>query len=339
MQSKARGQGHKNSNTITSASQKMKKKKKEEPPKEEDHELMNNNNKDWPYHHGLLTIGTFGNNNNAASENGEILFQQQADTHTTTSSFSPDLLSEFTPEEIGKVQKGLTKLLSKKPLPANYNYNYKKQQAAAVDDLPLDRFLNCPSSLEVDRRVLMNPDYDKDEIMKVILGIRCSKDITTTSNYCSVLVADNNNNNNKKKKKKAVVIGGKRSPSSAAATSSISFLLKKMFVCSSGLPPMPSLHDRLPQSRMERLLRAMLKNKMQGPHDHQNSTTRASTSSSASYYRRKLLIDQNRQPQSVKMKGLATVEEIVDQDADNKDHDDGSSKWVKTDSEYIVLEI
>ncbi|KAI3727367.1 hypothetical protein L1987_67181 [Smallanthus sonchifolius] len=214
---------------------------------------------------GFLAIGTFGNND-LPREN------------TQKAASSPDL-SEFTPEEIGKLQKELTKLLSKKP----------PKHEGQITDLPLDRFLNCPSSLEVDRRlstaVITNPD-DKEEIdrtIRVILG-RC-KDICMENS------------------KKA--IGNK----------SISFLLKKMFVCSSGLPPMPSLHDRLPESRMERLLRAMLKNKM--------NTQNSSRASSA-----KKLIESGKKG---KGKGKATGN-------DDEDANDGS-KWVKTDSEYIVLEI
>lgn len=34
---------------------------------------------------------------------------------------------------------------------------------------------------------------------------------------------------------------------------SVSFLLKKMFVCSSGFAPTPSLRDTLPESRMEKV--------------------------------------------------------------------------------------
>ncbi|KAI7735806.1 hypothetical protein M8C21_000568 [Ambrosia artemisiifolia] len=221
-------------------------------------------------HRGFLAIGTFGNNDLPTPEN--IM-------NDATATSSPDL-SEFTPEEIGKLQKELTNLLSKKPAAGETNA-----------DLPLDRFLNCPSSLEVDRRlstaVITNPD-DKEEIdrtIKVILG-RC-KDISME------------NTSNKK----------------AIRKKSISFLLKKMFVCSSGLPPMPGLHDRLPESRMERLLRAMLKNKM----NPQNSS-RASSA--------KKLIG-NRQS-SKKGKGKAT-------EKDDEDANDGS-KWVKTDSEckFIV---
>ncbi|XP_076926303.1 protein DEEPER ROOTING 1-like [Bidens hawaiensis] len=252
------GQGHKNSGTATSSTHHM----KQDPHKEEFN--------DWP--RGFLAIGTFGNNDHLPTET-----ECTANNSNGTATSSPDL-SEFTPEEIGKLQKELTKLLSKKPKQGDQT------------DLPLDRFLNCPSSLEVDRRlsttVITNPE-DKEEIdrtIKVILG-RC-KDIC------------------KENSKKAI---GKKS---------VSFLLKKMFVCSSGLPPMPGLHDRLPESRMERLLRAILKNKI----NPQNSS-RASSA--------KKLTD-NRQ--SAK-KGKAKATEKDDEDAND------GSKWVKTDSECEFIYI
>ncbi|XP_076886856.1 protein NEGATIVE GRAVITROPIC RESPONSE OF ROOTS-like [Bidens hawaiensis] len=257
-------QRHKNSGTATSSTH---------PHKEEFN--------DWP--RGFLAIGTFGNNDHLPTETIEEIECAENSINGTATS-SPDL-SEFTPEEIGKLQKKLTKLLSKKPKQGD-------QTSTTTTDLPLDRFLNCPSSLEVDRRLstttfITNPE-DKEEIdrtIKVILG-RC-KDICKENNS-----------------KKAI---GKKS---------VSFLLKKMFVCSSGLPPMPGLHDRLPESRMERLLRAILKNKI----NPQNSF-RASSA--------KKLTD-NRQ--SAK-KGKARAAEKDDEDAND------GSKWVKTDSEYIVLEI
>ena len=163
---------------------------------------------DWP--HGLLAIGTFGNNN--LTQNDEIKDAEEENQDTD--------LQDFTPEEIGKLQKELTKLLSKKP---------SKEKEKDIANLPLDRFLNCPSSLEVDRRISTNTgisdlDDKEDDIertISVILG-RC-KDI------CE---------NNKKKD-----IGKK----------SISFLLKKMFVCRSGFAPQPSLRDTLQESRMEKV--------------------------------------------------------------------------------------
>ncbi|CAN1286915.1 Protein DEEPER ROOTING 1 [Linum perenne] len=182
---------------------------------------------DWP--HGLLAIGTFGNteNNNRDEiqsvddvEEDEERVEHHIDKEDLMTSL-PDDLQGFTPEEIEKLQKELTKLLSKKP-----NHNKEKELIA---NLPLDRFLNCPSSLEVDRRlstgVASSHNDSEDDIertISVILG-RC-KDIQA-----------------KKKGSKAI---GKKS---------ISFLLKKMFVCSSGFGPQPSLRDTLAESRMEKV--------------------------------------------------------------------------------------
>jgi len=165
---------------------------------------------DWP--HGLLAIGTFGNNE--LRDNNEI---QDVEEDPSPS----DDLQDFTPEEIRKLQKELTGLLTRKPS--------SQDKEKEIANLPLDRFLNCPSSLEVDRRisntVISDVDNHEDDIertISVILG-RC-KDI-----------CENNN------KKKAI---GKRS---------ISFLLKKIFVCSSGFAPQPSLRDTLHESRMEKV--------------------------------------------------------------------------------------
>ncbi|KAK1436918.1 hypothetical protein QVD17_02702 [Tagetes erecta] len=239
------GQGHKTKTVASSAANHI----KQEAPKEEF--------SDWP--HGLLTIGTFGNND-LPTENEEIQETQVTETS------SPDL-SEFTPEEIGKLQKELTNLLS------------KKQETPA--DLPLDRFLNCPSSLEVDRRLSVkvnSEDNDKeddiDHTIRVILG-RC-KDICM--------------DNNKK------VIGKK----------SLSLIFKKIFVCSKGFLSIPSFRDPLPESRMEKLLRAMLKNKINPQHPQASSARK--------------LIQDRRSPHN---KGKVI---------DDENEMDGS-KWDKTDSE------
>ncbi|GKD00921.1 hypothetical protein Tco_1171195 [Tanacetum coccineum] len=205
---------------------------------------------------------TFGNNDLPVEKENPV-----------TETSSPDL-SEFTPEEIGKLQNELTKLLS------------KKQEIPA--DLPLDRFLNCPSSLEVDRRLSVTAnteevnekEEDIDRTIRVILG-RC-KDICVDSG------------------KKTV--GTKKS---------ISFLLKKIFVCSSGLPTIPGLRDPLPESRMEKILRAMLKNKINPQHSQASSGRK--------------FLEGRRLPKNGKVLEDENEKEI--------------SKWVKTDSEYIVLEI
>ncbi|QCE13587.1 uncharacterized protein LOC114162986 isoform X2 [Vigna unguiculata] len=105
---------------------------------------------------------------------------------------------------------------------------------------------------------------------------------------------------------------------------SLSFLLKKMLACKSGFQPTPLFKDPLStESRMEKILRAILHKKIypQG-------------SCSATPFIKKYL--------------EATPISQFDEEEDNEDGDDeeelatvseNGSKWVKTDSEYIVLEI
>lgn len=163
----------------------------------------------------MLAIGTFGNSD--LRETNEIT--QNQNTEEEIPSSSEEVLDSFTPEEVGKLQKELTKLLSRKP-------NVEKE----IADLPLDRFLNCPSSLEVDRRISSalcsdsaDDQEDIDKTISVILG------------RCKGLCAENYN-------KKGII--GKKS---------ISFLFKKMFSCRSGFAPGPSLRDTLQESRMEKV--------------------------------------------------------------------------------------
>lgn len=169
---------------------------------------------DWP--HGLLAIGTFGNNDlKETPKNPESENPPQEEDPTS----SEDLL-DFTQEEIGKLQKELTKLLSRKP-----SSNKEKE----IAELPLDKFLNCPSSLDVDRRIsatLSTDSDDKDEDIERTISVILGK--------CREVCADNG--------KKSI---GKRS---------VSFLLKKMFVCRSGFAPAPSLRDTLQESRMEKVI-------------------------------------------------------------------------------------
>lgn len=85
---------------------------------------------------------------------------------------------------------------------------------------------------------------------------------------------------------------------------SLCFLLKKMLVCGNGLALHPNVRDSIPESRMEKILRRILHKKI-----HPQSAPRATPTK---YLKR------NHEEQ--------------------KEEEDGS-KWVKTDSEYIVLEI
>ncbi|GMY34803.1 protein DEEPER ROOTING 1 isoform X1 [Fagus crenata] len=182
---------------------------------------------DWP--HGLLAIGTFGNND---------LKENLESQNTEENPSSSEEIIDFTPEEVGKLQQELTKLLSRKP-------NVEKQ----IADLPLDRFLNCPSSLEVDRRISNALCSDSDQIDEDI-----DLTISVILDKCKDICADKNKK----------VIGKK----------SISFLLKKMFVCRGGFAPAPSLRDTLQESRMEKLLRVMLHKKMNQQNSYRASSAK-----------------------------------------------------------------
>ncbi|WVY98182.1 hypothetical protein V8G54_030333 [Vigna mungo] len=121
-----------------------------------------------------------------------------------------------TNQRVGNLQKELTKLLRRKP-------KVEKE----ISELLLDIFLNCPSSLEVDRRisnVLCSESDDKEEDIEKTLSVIIDK--------CKDICADN--------RKKTI---GKKS---------ISFLLKKIFVCRSGFASTPSLRDTLQESIIEK---------------------------------------------------------------------------------------
>ncbi|KAL0694716.1 hypothetical protein Bca4012_061896 [Brassica carinata] len=192
---------------------------------------------DWP--HALLAIGTFGSTSNGVSdtesknvheeiEEEKVSISQPEQEEVTSSSHDID---DFTPEEVGNLQKELIKLLSRtKKRKSDVNRELMK-------NLPLDRFLNCPSSLEVERRISNalcavvdsseeNKDEDMERTINAILG-RC-KEISIES----------------KKKKKTDI-----------SKKSFSYLFKKIFVCSEGFStsPNPSLRDTLQESRMEKV--------------------------------------------------------------------------------------
>ncbi|KAL0663856.1 hypothetical protein Bca4012_100693 [Brassica carinata] len=231
---------------------------------------------DWPQ--GLLAIGTFGS---VAKEQTQIQVVQEVFKEENPSdvnmeahrdqdlSFSGDL-DEFTPEEVGKLQKELTKLLTRK------NKKRKSDVNRELANLPLDRFLNCPSSLEVDRRIsnalASGGDFDENEedierTISVILG-RCKAISTESSN---------------KKKKKG----------------------------SSPLPN-PSLRDTFQESRMEKLLRVMLHKKINAQASSKQTSTK---------------------------RYVEDKEQLSLKNEEEEGRSSDGSKWVKTDSDFIVLEI
>ncbi|XP_057977492.1 protein NEGATIVE GRAVITROPIC RESPONSE OF ROOTS [Malania oleifera] len=236
--------------------------------------------KDWP--HGLLAIGTFGNTSESVNEN-HISYPQLAEEDNPSS--SEDILEDFTPEEVEKLQSELTKLLSRKP--AN-----SSNVEGKVADLPLDEFLNCPSSLGVDRPIsntnaICSEAEDEDEDIE--------RTISVILHRCKGICA----NSEKKKIRKR----------------SVAFLLKKIFVCANGFGPAPSLRGTLQESRMEKFLRKMLHKKINSP----NSSHGASSLPTYMENRQKLNVENEEEKQ----------EKIGDV----------GHKWVKTDSEYIVLEM
>ncbi|KAJ6805066.1 uncharacterized protein M6B38_182000 [Iris pallida] len=230
---------------------------------------------DWPQ--SLLSIGTFGN-----SGQKESLDRQNPPENLHSS----QNLSDFSVEEVVKLQKELTKLLTHKPKSSTDGSEKGGERA----NHPLNRFLNCPSSLEVERRDCLRLCGDLD-------GGENNGDLSPNTriilNKAKDILADKSNAIRKK---------------------SLTFLLKKMFVCRSGFTQPPSLRDPLPESRMEKLLKTIL---------HKQIYTQSQSSNNMA---------------AKKCLEKKPTEKIGYKDEVREKEDDGS-KWVKTDSEYIVLEI
>jgi hypothetical protein len=148
---------------------------------------------------GILSIGTLGNE--SAADGGDV--------------------ADFTIEEVKKLQDALNKLLRRA--------KSSSRGSGATDDddrqLPLDRFLNCPSSLEVDRRLLLRHATGGEGEFSPDTHIILSKarDLLVNS-----------------------------SSGSTIKHRSFKFLLKKMFVCRGGFAPAPSLKDPV-EPRMEKV--------------------------------------------------------------------------------------
>nr|XP_018682041.1 PREDICTED: uncharacterized protein LOC103989647 isoform X1 [Musa acuminata subsp. malaccensis]XP_018682044.1 PREDICTED: uncharacterized protein LOC103989647 isoform X1 [Musa acuminata subsp. malaccensis] len=227
---------------------------------------------DWPQ--ALLTIGTLGNND-LKEESHRVEYSQDLDS-------SQDL-SDFTIEEVNKLQKELKKLLTRKSKLKSNGSEIGEEDRA---NLPLNRFLNCPSSLEVDRTANTKHECSENEN---------NGDLSPNTKIMLSKLRDallGNRNTIKKK--------------------SISFLLKKVFVCGGGFAPAPSSRDPAPESRMEKILRAILAKKMSQP---------------------------NSAPASSEKKYLENKPAERTREGEEEDKKKAQCKWVKTDSEFIVLEI
>ncbi|KAG0485145.1 hypothetical protein HPP92_009224 [Vanilla planifolia] len=177
---------------------------------------------DWP--EGFLSIGTLGNNG---------VKEEQQSYASLESSQSAEAIQDFTIDEVIKLQKELGKLLKHKAKCSTDGSDKGVERA----NLPLNRFLNCPSSLEVDRGATRRSPGGTEEA-----------DSGDLSPYSKLVLGKfrellSNNRNAIKQK-------------------SVPFLLKKMFACKGGFVPRPSLREPIPESRMEKLLRLILQKKI-----------------------------------------------------------------------------
>ncbi|XP_020244466.1 uncharacterized protein LOC109822645 isoform X2 [Asparagus officinalis] len=221
---------------------------------------------DWP--RSLFAIGTFGKTDPT---------EEKTQGHNCPEySTSPQEL-DYSLEEVIKLQKELTILLS-------------RQTKSSIDgtNIPLDRFLNYPSSLEVDRRdgVKFSDNQESGEN---------NGDLSPDSRIILSIAKD--------------ILADKRN---AIKQKSFSFLLKKIFVCGGGFAPVPSLKDQPSETRMEKLMKVLLHKKIH-------------PQSSAAMLAKKCL-------ERISVATLENKEQIQDKEEDG-------SKWVKTDSDFIVLEI
>ncbi|TVU46603.1 hypothetical protein EJB05_06148, partial [Eragrostis curvula] len=170
------------------------------------------NAEQWPQT-GFLSIGTLGNDEPPVL--GEHRAGQEQD------------MPEFTVEEVKKLQDALARLLRRAKSKSS-----ARGSAAGEDSQPLDRFLNCPSSLQVDRKAqTKNAEGDGD----------LSPDTKIILTKARDLLGNSSDNGIRKK--------------------SFKFLLKKMFVCHGGFTLTPSLKDPV-ESRMEKFFRRVIGNKI-----------------------------------------------------------------------------
>ncbi|KAI3851061.1 hypothetical protein MKW92_045476 [Papaver armeniacum] len=269
---------------------------------------------DWP--NGLLAIGTFGYNSTDLTKAGQESQSSSSKRHgrsdckenqITEEQISPSLLSEvlgdkiledFTPKEVEILQEELKKLLSRKPKPALIEEEQcrtlsGRRGGVKLFNLPLDKFLNCPSSLEVERKVNNDDDFP------------CQREHRRSLSVIPNMGKSSCPKRTKSQKKKSIYL-----------------LLKKMFVCTSGLPPPapPSFRDSIPESQIEKLLRAIINENLYCPEISPTTPTAKEFLENGNCY--------------------------LDKEDDGKGDDDEQQqnindgcKWDKTDDDYIVLEI
>ncbi|XP_062087061.1 protein DEEPER ROOTING 1-like [Humulus lupulus] len=247
---------------------------------------------DWIY--GLLAIGTLGNNDFNKEDDLEKTNNLNAQGINKSSSSScedhllRDPISDQPDEEDGSlIQIDLKSLI--------LMHNKQGDDHGGGEVLaPLERFLSRQSILEHERINDSNSSSTKSSSDSLqpstmtSLALSRGKDVTV----------DNTKN---------AIVGKK----------SFSFLLKKIFVCTSGFPNSPPTPKApIPEQRMEKILRAIL---------HKKIYPQGSSSPSLSM---KKYIENRHMHSSNDQDDLTDDQKAVN-----------GSKWVKTDSEYIVLEI
>ncbi|KAJ1296765.1 hypothetical protein BS78_01G327200 [Paspalum vaginatum] len=183
----------------------------------------------WPQAAGLLSIGTLG------SDAPPPPAQEQGESD----------LPEFTVEEVKKLQDALAMLLRR----ARSKSSARGSGAGAGEDRPpLDRFLNCPSCLEVDRKAQTATKHGE-----------CGGQSGDLSPDTKIILT----------RARDLLDGG-----GGVKRRSFKFLLKKMFACNAGFPaPARSLKDPV-ESRMEKFFRTMLGKKINATSGNGAATSR-----------------------------------------------------------------
>ncbi|ONK75087.1 uncharacterized protein A4U43_C03F13180 [Asparagus officinalis] len=201
---------------------------------------------------------------------------------STSSQASKDL-PEFKSEEVDKLRKELTELLTRnqlKPSTDDESERGKEGRASLLLDTDGAACANIKENLSSGD----DDDFEPSTDTKIILA------------RVRDLLADN-------------MISGSRK-------TSLKLLLKKMFACHGGFVPTPNIKDPLPESRMEKILRALLHKKIY-PHG------------SAQPVMKRFM---NRRSAVKRYLESKPAERLRAEETKEKGED--SNKWVKTDSEY-----
>ncbi|KAJ3702526.1 hypothetical protein LUZ61_006231 [Rhynchospora tenuis] len=220
----------------------------------------------------LLSIGTFGN------KNGEE--PRKSDESNSCSSQDP---SDVTLDDFNKIQEFLKSLFTMKPKLGTTGTDKMEEERT---NQQLSRILNCPLSFELVRSSFQKL-YDEFEKNG---GGNISPDMKIILSKAKDMLANK---------------------SKAIKQKSLRFLLKKTFLCRGGFAPGPDFVNSMPESRMEKVLRALL---------HKKIYPQYNTSISTKKY-------------------LDNKEAQTKHESEMEDKETDKCKWVKTDSEYIVLDL